>query len=90
MTQAELFDIIELWVNWPEYSLSHGDTGAIVECYPDNHYEVEFTNQDGGTIVLCVLSLKQLLVVWKANTKQWLSVLDKVATLISYLSEESQ
>ncbi|GFE68448.1 DUF4926 domain-containing protein [Chroococcus sp. FPU101] len=90
MTQAELFDIIELLIDLPEYSLYRGVQGAIVECYPDDQYEVEFTNQDGETIALCVLSSKQFIVVWKANTKQWLSVSDKLATLVTYLPEERQ
>jgi hypothetical protein len=90
MSQAELFDIIELLVDLPEYNLYRGIQGAIVECYPDDKYEVEFTNQDGETIALCALSSKQFIVVWKANTKQWLSVCDRVASLIAYLPEERQ
>ena len=44
MTKPELFDIIELLVDVPEYNLKVGTQGTIVECYEDQSYEIEFTN----------------------------------------------
>lgn len=88
MTQVELFDVIELLIDLPEYSLYRGVQGVIVDCYNDGKYEVEFTNHDGETTALCVLSPKQFIVVWKAKTKQWLSVSEQVAALVAYLPEE--
>ncbi|MBW4547956.1 MAG: DUF4926 domain-containing protein [Symplocastrum torsivum CPER-KK1] len=51
MTEPELFDVIELLVDLPEYNLRSGVQGAIVECYPGGTYEVEFSNKDGETLV---------------------------------------
>ncbi|NJR48107.1 MAG: DUF4926 domain-containing protein, partial [Hyellaceae cyanobacterium CSU_1_1] len=42
MTQPELFDVVELLIDLPESNLRAGVQGAIVECYQDNNYEVEF------------------------------------------------
>lgn len=88
MTEPELFDVIELLVDLPEYNLRAGVQGAIVECYDDGKYEVELANQDGETLALCTLSSEQFLVVWKAKTKSWLSVSEQVAAVIAHLSEE--
>jgi len=43
-------------VDLPSDSFHAGDKGAIVECYDDGNYEVEFTNEEGETLALCVLS----------------------------------
>jgi hypothetical protein len=90
MTKPELFDVIELLVDLPEYNLSAGNQGAIVECYNDTQYEVEFTNSDGETLALSTLSSEQFIVVWKANKKNWLSVSEQVADIIVHLPEERQ
>lgn len=74
MTQPELFDVVELLVDLPEFNLRAGIQGAIVECYRDNNYEVEFSNSDGETLALCSLSTQQFVVVWSAKTKTWLPV----------------
>ena len=74
MNQAELFDIIELLVDLPEYNLDRGVQGTIVECYGDNTYEVEFANPEGETLALCTLSPTQFITIWQAKTKSWLSV----------------
>jgi Domain of unknown function (DUF4926) len=46
MTAPELFDVIELLVDLPESNLRAGERGAIVECFRDGKYEVEFTNSE--------------------------------------------
>lgn len=88
MNEPELFDVIELLVDLPEYNLSLGVQGAIVERYADNTYEVEFTNQDGETLALVPLNVAQFIVVWKAKTKTGLSISEKIAAVINYLSDE--
>jgi hypothetical protein len=90
MTEPELFDAIELLVDLPEENLGAGVRGAIVECYEDGKYEVEFTNEEGETLALYTLSSEQFIVVWKAKTKSWLSVSEQIAAAISHLSEERQ
>jgi hypothetical protein len=90
MTQPELFDVIELLIDLPIYNLRAGIQGAIVECYNDDKYEVEFTNPDGETLALSTLSSEQFIVIWKAKTKSWLSVSEQVASVIAHLPEERQ
>ncbi|MBW4568823.1 MAG: DUF4926 domain-containing protein [Tolypothrix carrinoi HA7290-LM1] len=88
MTYPELFDVIELLVNLPLYNLRAGVRGAIVECYDDNTYEVEFTNEEGETLAICTLSSEQFIVIWKAKTKSWLPVSEQISAVINHLSEE--
>jgi Domain of unknown function (DUF4926) len=85
--QPELLDIIELLVNLPEYNQVIGTQATIVECHDSNNFEVEFSNEDGETTALCVLSPQQFIVVWKAKTKQWLTTSDKIAAIFHNLSE---
>jgi Domain of unknown function (DUF4926) len=67
--KPELFDIVELLVNLPEFQQSIGTQGTIVECHDLNHFEVEFSNEAGETTALCVLSPQQFVVVWQAQSK---------------------
>ncbi|MBD2773526.1 DUF4926 domain-containing protein [Iningainema tapete] len=90
MSEPELYDVIELLVDMPEDNLRAGVQGTIVECYDDNHYEVEFTNENGETLALCTLSPDKFIVVWKAKTKSWLSVSQQLVAALSNLSEERQ
>lgn len=90
MTNPEIFDVIELLVHLPEFELVPGTQGAIVECYDENHYEVEFSDQSGETKVLCTLSSEQFVVVWRSQTKHWLPLPEKVTVAVSHLSKERQ
>jgi Domain of unknown function (DUF4926) len=90
MTNPELFDVIELLVHLPEFELVPGIQGAIVECYDENHYEVEFSDQSGETKALCTLSPEQFVVVWRSQTKHWLPLPEKVTVAVSHLSKERQ
>jgi hypothetical protein len=88
MTKPELFDTVELLVDLPEQGIRQGAVGAIVHCYSDNTYEVEFTNEDGETLALCTLSPDQFVVVWRAKTKKWVPIAEQIGALISHLPEE--
>jgi hypothetical protein len=55
MIEPEVFDVVELLIDLPEYNLRSGVQGAIVDCYCDEKYEVEFSNEEGETIALCTL-----------------------------------
>ena len=90
MTKPELFDIIELLVDVPEYNLKVGTQGTIVECYEDQSYEIEFTNSQGETELTCALSEKQFIVVWQSASKTWLSISNKAEILINLLSDNDQ
>jgi hypothetical protein len=85
--QTELLDIVELLVNLPEYNQVIGTQGTIVECHDTDNFEVEFSNEDGETTALCVLSSQQFIVVWKAKTKQWLTSVDKLSAIFNNLPE---
>lgn len=90
MIQPELFDVVELLVNLPEYNLFLGAQGTIVECYNDEDFEVEFANEAGETTALCTLPRQNFIVVWKSSSKQWLPIADKVAAILNQLSESKQ
>ena len=63
MIEPQLFDVIELLVDLPESNLRLGARGAIVDCYSDGNYEVEFSDRDGETIALCTLSSNQFVTI---------------------------
>ncbi|MDJ1170530.1 DUF4926 domain-containing protein [Roseofilum sp. BLCC_M154] len=88
--KPELFDLVELLIDLPEYHLFIGDRGAVVECLDDTHFEIEFSNPDGETTALCPLSTEQFMVVWQSETKQWLATGDKIKWMSDRLSEEKQ
>lgn len=90
MTQPELFDVVELLIDLPESNLRAGVQGAIVECYQDNNYEVEFSDADGETLALCTLSARQFVVVWSAKTKTWLTISERVAAILDNLDNHRQ
>jgi hypothetical protein len=71
--KPELLDIVEILVNLPEQKQFVGDKGTIVECYDKDNFEVEFINENGETTALCTLNSEQFIVVWQAETKQWLT-----------------
>lgn len=86
----DLFDVIELTVDIPECGLSAGRQGTIVHCHPGDAYEVEFTNEAGETLALCTLSPDQFIVVWRAKTKEWVPIAERIAALMSQLPEEAR
>ena len=88
MQEPEQFDVIELLVDLPEQSLRAGAQGAVVEVY-DDAYEVEFTDDAGETVALVPLKSMQFVVVWRAASKSWVSVAEKVEALVAALPEEA-
>lgn len=85
----DLFDVIELTVDIPECGLRAGRQGTIVHCHPGDAYEVEFTNEAGETLALCTLSPNQFIIVWRAKTKEWVPIAERIAALMSHLPEEA-
>lgn len=59
--KIQLLDVVALTENLPEYNLWRGEIGAVVECHPDDAYEVEFVAQDGYTYALVTLRGEQLI-----------------------------
>ena len=56
-----LLDIVALTADKPEHKLTRGEIGTVVECYPDDGYEVEFVAQDGYTYALVTFQRNELL-----------------------------
>ncbi len=54
-------DVVALVEDVPEYKLWRGEIGVVVECYPEDAYEVEFVAQDGYTYALVTLHGDQLI-----------------------------
>jgi hypothetical protein len=60
-----------------------------VHAYDGETYEVEFTDSEGKTMALCLLSAEQFIVVWQTKTRRWLPVAEHVAALVSHMPEEA-
>lgn len=90
MIQPSLHDLIELLVNLPEYNLSIGDKGMIIDSLDESHFEVEFIEEAGETTEPCVLSTEQFIVVWQSETEAWLSTTDKLIAIVNNLPEEKR
>lgn len=58
--KIRLLDVVAITENLPKYNLWRGEIGTVVECYPNDAYEVEFVAQDGYTHALLTLWEKQL------------------------------
>lgn len=59
--EIHLLDVVALTVDIPKYNLFRGEIGAVVECYPNDGYEVEFVALDGYTYALVALRGNQLI-----------------------------
>jgi hypothetical protein len=59
--EIKLLDIVALTTDVPQHNLYRGEIGAVVECYTDDTYEVEFVAQDGYTYALVPLRAEQLI-----------------------------
>ncbi len=59
--EIRLLDVVALTTNLPKHNLWRGEIGAVVECHPDNAFEVEFVAQDGYTYALVMLRGDQLI-----------------------------
>jgi hypothetical protein len=90
MTKPELFDGVELLADLPEQGLRAGSRGAIVECYADQQFEVEFTNLEGETLAMMALDASKFIVVWKAETKAWVSAAEQIEVLVSRLTDDTR
>ena len=59
--EIHLLDVVALTMDIPKYNLFRGEIGAVVECYPNDGYEVEFVALDGYTYALVALRGNQLI-----------------------------
>jgi len=59
--EIQLLDAVALTMDISKHNLFRGEIGAVVECYPNNGYEVEFVSLDGFTYALVALRGDQLI-----------------------------
>ncbi|HEX9867771.1 MAG TPA: DUF4926 domain-containing protein [Candidatus Tectomicrobia bacterium] len=59
--EIKLLDVVALTIDVPQHNLHRGEIGAVVECYTDHTYDVEFVAQDGYTYALVTLRAEQLI-----------------------------
>ena len=56
----KLFEVVTTTEALPEFGISAGMVGVIVDVYPDGEFEVEFCNKDGETIAMVPLRPSQI------------------------------
>ena len=62
-------DVVALTNDLKEYHLPRGMVGAVVECYANGNYEVEFVNTStGATIALVELEFDQIMKLYHLPT----------------------
>jgi|688.fasta_scaffold597028_1 hypothetical protein len=67
----QLFDVIECDRDFPELGLVRSSGGTIIECFGDGAYEVEFCNDDGETLLMVVVSLRNAVLGWDCDRAVW-------------------
>jgi Domain of unknown function (DUF4926) len=64
MMSINLLDVVALTVDLPEYNLSHGQVGTVVEILASGEaFEVEFSDREGRTYESVGLRPHQLMVL---------------------------
>jgi hypothetical protein len=86
---ADSGDLVELIVDIPGRSLRAGVRGTVVHCHADDAYEVEFTDENGETLDFLALRPEQFIVVWRAETRQWVPFAERAVALIANLPDEA-
>jgi len=85
----DIGDIIEIAADIPKKNLRAGAQGAIVHCHGNDFYEVEFTDDEGETLDFSALHAKQFIVVWRAETHQWIPVAEQTSALVADLPDDA-
>ncbi len=88
MNKPDLFDVVELREDLPEFDLKRGAQGTIVECYSDGEYEVEFADEDGQTLALCALPLQKLTALSPSAAHQKKQIMRQLFSVVNELDEE--
>jgi hypothetical protein len=50
-------------------------------------YEVELTNEEGETLDILPLNSEEFVVVWRAETQEWVPVAEQTASILKRLPE---
>lgn len=59
----ELLDVVALLEDRPEHSLVRGQVGTVVERLADDHFEVEFSDDDGRAYAILALPAVSLMIL---------------------------
>ncbi|MCL4264417.1 MAG: DUF2281 domain-containing protein [Anaerolineae bacterium] len=90
MIKPELYDVVELIYPAEDGMLPPGTEGTIVMEHGENMFEVEFVNEAGETLALCMLTRDQFLVVWQAVTQLPVPLAEQVAQLVELLPQAAR
>jgi len=85
----DIGDIIELIADIPEKNLYAGVRGAVVYCHGNDVYEVEFTDDNGETLDFSAIYAKYFIVVWRAETRQWIPISEQTSALVAKLPDNA-
>jgi hypothetical protein len=90
MITPQLYDTIELLIDVPEHNLRAGARGAVVHRHADDLFEIEFATEAGETTALFALYANQFIVIWRAETEEWVPVADQITQIVTNLSTASR
>jgi hypothetical protein len=62
----KVYDVVELIKDIPEEGLVKGQKGTILEIYNETHCEIEFSDENGFTLYLGSMLIKDLKLVWSS------------------------
>ena len=79
----DIGDIIEIVTDIPEKNLRAGVRGAIVHCHGSDFYEIEFIDDSGETLDFSALHAGHFIIVWRAETRQWIPVAEQTSALVA-------
>ena len=85
----EIGDIVEIVRDVPEKALRVGTQGVVVHAHGNDFYEIEFTNSGGETLDFAALPANAFMVVWRAETQQWLPVAEQTSALVANLPDDA-
>jgi len=85
----DIGDIIELVRDIPEKNMRAGLRGAIVHCHGNDVYEVEFSDDSGETLDFSAFDAKCFIVVWRAETRQWVPIAEQPSALVAGLPDDA-
>jgi hypothetical protein len=83
----EIGDVVEMIVDKPERNLSVGVQGTIVHSHNKNAYEVELTHKEGETLDVLALNSEEFVVVWRAETQEWVPIAEQTVAIIKHLPD---
>ncbi len=88
MNQPDLFDMVELQEDLPEFDWKRGAQGTIVECYSGGEYEVEFVDEEGQTLALCALPPEKITALSFAASHQKKQIMRQLFSVVNEFDDE--